>query len=76
MSQEREKRPAENTGRPEISLAGDADTSLAESTSNLLEPFGASLYADVTDMDDFIRLTIRNAAAYIDVKKHRSAVTV
>lgn len=36
------------------------------------QPFGLSLYSDVVDMDDFLRSTIRSAAAYIDVKKHRS----
>lgn len=36
------------------------------------QPFGLALYADVVDMDDFIRSTIRSATAYIDVKKHRA----
>lgn len=35
------------------------------------QPFGPSLFADIIDMDEFVRSTIRNATAYIDVKKHR-----
>lgn len=79
MSQERESRPVVGTRRHEISCGDnpslpDVALNLRDSDEDL--PFGPSLYADVPDMGEFIRLTIRNAAAHIDVKKHRAAVKV
>lgn len=79
MSRERESRPVVGDWAAEISC-GDVHNSLADGTPKLSEslddtlPFGPSLYADVPDMDAFIRLTIRHAAAHIDVEKHRAAV--
>lgn len=38
------------------------------------QPFGLSLYADVEDMDEFVRSTIRSASSFIDVRRHRMGV--
>lgn len=79
MSYTERSGPAGETGPHKISIGG-SQTSLIDGTPNLRElddalPFGPSLYADVPDMDAFIRSTIRSAAAFIDVKKHRMGVS-